>query len=254
MILQSTVLDNKLNFTITEYDQENSIVDLKNKLLEIENKNDLSGLLIFASEGINGTICAKKNVIDTGDALEIQNSTFKDVSTEDMFNGVSPLARTNNENEMTMYIKDVNGSFQGSGKIYANGILVGDYVEELTITDNYHTGWWYINVGTSFNSTNLQETKPNLVVQNITLEGDTTNDPAFTNILDTKQSEDIVNNPTRASYYAVLSHQQGATEINLLDSRWVIRTELAHGNSLTVGDKFSAPLQFSLKNAAVYQY
>ena len=75
-------------------------------------------------------------------------------------------------------------------------------------------------------------------MQNITLEGDTTNDPAFTNILDTKQSEDIVNNPTRASYYAVLSHQQGATEINLLDSRWVIRTELAHGNSLTVGDKF----------------
>ena len=36
--------------------QENLILDLKNKLLEIENENDLSGLLIFASEGINGTI------------------------------------------------------------------------------------------------------------------------------------------------------------------------------------------------------
>jgi UPF0176 protein len=44
--------------------QENLILDLKNKLLEIENKNDLSGLLIFASEGINGTICAEKNLID----------------------------------------------------------------------------------------------------------------------------------------------------------------------------------------------
>ena len=44
--------------------QENLILDLKNKLLEIENKNDLSGLLILASEGINGTICAEKNVID----------------------------------------------------------------------------------------------------------------------------------------------------------------------------------------------
>ena len=44
--------------------QENLIVELKNKLLEIENENDLSGLLIFAREGINGTICAKKNVID----------------------------------------------------------------------------------------------------------------------------------------------------------------------------------------------
>ena len=44
--------------------QENLILDLKNKLLEIENENDLTGLLIFASEGINGTICAEKNVID----------------------------------------------------------------------------------------------------------------------------------------------------------------------------------------------
>ena len=44
--------------------QENLILDLKNKLLEIENENDLSGLLIFAREGINGTICAEKNVID----------------------------------------------------------------------------------------------------------------------------------------------------------------------------------------------
>ena len=44
--------------------QENLILDLNNKLLEIENENDLSGLLIFASEGMNGTICAEKNVID----------------------------------------------------------------------------------------------------------------------------------------------------------------------------------------------
>ena len=44
--------------------QENLILDLKNKLLEIENENGLSGLLIFASEGINGTICAEKNVIN----------------------------------------------------------------------------------------------------------------------------------------------------------------------------------------------
>ena len=43
--------------------QEKLILDLKKKLLEIEIENDLSGLLIFASEGINGTICAEKNVI-----------------------------------------------------------------------------------------------------------------------------------------------------------------------------------------------
>ncbi len=44
--------------------QKKFILDLQSKLLEIENENDLSGLLIFASEGINGTICAEKNVID----------------------------------------------------------------------------------------------------------------------------------------------------------------------------------------------
>jgi len=44
--------------------QENLILELKDKLLNIENKKDLSGLLIFASEGINGTICAEENVIE----------------------------------------------------------------------------------------------------------------------------------------------------------------------------------------------
>jgi len=44
--------------------QENLILDLKNNLLDNENENDLSGLLIFASEGINGTICAEKKLID----------------------------------------------------------------------------------------------------------------------------------------------------------------------------------------------
>ncbi len=44
--------------------QENLILELKDKLLNIENKNDLSGLLIFASEGINGTICADEDVIE----------------------------------------------------------------------------------------------------------------------------------------------------------------------------------------------
>ena len=44
--------------------QEKLIFKLKNELLNVENKNDLSGLLIFASEGVNGTICAQENVIE----------------------------------------------------------------------------------------------------------------------------------------------------------------------------------------------
>ena len=44
--------------------QEDLIHDLKNKLWKIEKSNDLSGLLIMAREGINGTICAEENVIE----------------------------------------------------------------------------------------------------------------------------------------------------------------------------------------------
>ena len=36
--------------------KEKLILELKDKLLSIENDNDLSGLLIIAKEGINGTI------------------------------------------------------------------------------------------------------------------------------------------------------------------------------------------------------
>ena len=44
--------------------QENLIIELKDKLISIANDNDLSGLLIIAKEGINGTICAEENIIE----------------------------------------------------------------------------------------------------------------------------------------------------------------------------------------------
>jgi len=62
--------------------QENLFVELKDKLLNIENKYNLSGLLIFAGEGINGTICAKKDVIEIfmcllNDYIDIRNLNIK---------------------------------------------------------------------------------------------------------------------------------------------------------------------------------
>ena len=44
--------------------KEKLILELKDSLLNIEKKNYISGLLIFASEGINGTICAEEDVIE----------------------------------------------------------------------------------------------------------------------------------------------------------------------------------------------
>ena len=44
--------------------QEKLILELKDNLLSIDNGNDLSGLLIIAKEGINGTICAEEKIIE----------------------------------------------------------------------------------------------------------------------------------------------------------------------------------------------
>ena len=142
------------------------------------------------------------------------------------------------DNNLQLYLNNINGALGDEGTITTSGITVGSYEVYEKITDNYHSGWWYVNVGQSFNSANIQETNANLVVQNITISGEILNDPPFTNILDTKQNENIVQEPTRSSYFAVLSHKQGGTDVDILDSRWVVRTPLAHGNSLQVGDKF----------------
>ena len=183
----------------------------------------------------NHTIVDKvQHIIHIQSALSIPNAGS--AITTDTCRATIQYRRTNNENEMTAYIKDVNGSFQGTGKIYSDGILIGDYVEVLQITDDYHTGWWYVNAGSTFTSSNLSETNANLVVQDITPENDTVNNPYFSNILDTKQLQNL-SNPTRASEFGILSHTQGQSNIQVLDSKWWIRTPLAHGNSLTVGDK-----------------
>ena len=45
--------------------QENIILELKKNLLIFEKKNEISGLIIIAKEGINGTICGEEIIVDT---------------------------------------------------------------------------------------------------------------------------------------------------------------------------------------------
>ena len=49
--------------------QEYLIIELRDKLLNLEKTNEFSGLLIIAKEGINGTICARESTINN--VLEI---------------------------------------------------------------------------------------------------------------------------------------------------------------------------------------
>ena len=79
--------------------QENLILDLKNKLLEIENENDLSGLLIFASEGINGTICAEKNVINFVINLLNKYAGNRNLNIKVNFSKRESLQKTKNKNQ-----------------------------------------------------------------------------------------------------------------------------------------------------------
>ena len=202
-----------------------------------------AGLLPFNGDStlteslINGnhTIVNKvQHIIHIQSALSVPDAGAE--ITTDTCRATIAYRRTNDENEMTVYIKDVNGAFQGSGKIYANGILIGDYEESLNITDNYHSGWWYVSIGSTFSSTNLTETNANLVIQDITPENEIVNNPFFSNILDTKFVSSV-SNPTKASEFGILSHTQGQSDIQVLDSKWWIRTPLDHGNSITPGDK-----------------
>lgn len=145
--------------------------------------------------------------------------------------------KLNNLNQMNVYLSDINGTISGSGEASQNGILIGNFERKLQIGDNYHEGWWRINVGSTFSSTELEETNANLVVQTIKLENENPVTPDFTNILDVLNQRDLTE-PTRPSQLGVLSHVQGQTNINQLDGRWWFRSELTAGASMTVGDKF----------------
>ena len=71
-------------------------------------------------------------------------------------------------------------------------------------------------------------------MRNITPETQS-NDPFFSNILDTKQLEDLTN-PQEYPRSAYSIHK-GKVISQVLDSKWYVRTPLAHGNSISPGDK-----------------
>ena len=61
-----------------------------------------------------------------------------------------------NDNKLILYLNNINGELTDTGNIKGN-ILLGTYTTINKIDDNYQPGWWYVNVGANFNSTNLEE-------------------------------------------------------------------------------------------------
>ena len=194
---------------------------------------------VLTESFLNGehTIAAKVDAVLYIESTLFVPSVGSEITTE---TGKATVTHTtlNSNNQMNIYLSNVNGSIGADGVLTQNGIEIGDFVRDLQIGDDYHIGWWKINVGSTFNSQELYEANPNLVVKTIKLEGDvTTPTPPFTNILDTVAIRDITK-PTKPSLIGVLSHVEGQTLINKLDGRWWYRSEATHGASMTVGDTF----------------
>lgn len=156
--------------------------------------------------------------------------------------------KVNDDNQMTVYIDDINGTFAGVGTLTQNNVTVGDYKTILESNDTYHNGWWKVEVGSTFNSEELEETDPQLVINTIKVEGDLlTPTPIFTNILDVQVQQDI-SLPTQPSLIGTLSHTEGATLIDRIDSKWFIRSEAVAGASVELGDKIKVWLNDIIYN------
>jgi len=135
--------------------QENLIIDLKNKLLEIEYENDLSGLLIFANEGINGTICAEKNVIDIVINLLNKYTDNKNLNIKSSFSKIKVFKRLKikiKKEIVTMGIPEINPSEDNGTYIDSanwNKLIKNQNTIVIDTRNNYE-----VSIGTFQNSIN----------------------------------------------------------------------------------------------------
>ena len=164
--------------------------------------------------------------------------------------------------KLVLYIKDTNGVFAPSGTITnSNGTPIGEYTQpNYNGTTGAVGGWWYINTGTNY-LTSDEFTEPKdygvpgygLIYQDVLVYNELTSTYARTTPNFYKNILDDVNStifPTRdePGFIGILSHR-GAAYINedvegvqnILDNRWLMRVppSLA-GVITTAGDKFRA--------------
>ena len=164
--------------------------------------------------------------------------------------------------KLVMYIKDTNGVFGPTGTVTnSNGTLIGEYTQpNYNGTTGAAGGWWYINTGTNYlTSDEFTEAKDfgvpgyGLVYQDVLVYDENTQTYArtipnfYANGLDDVQNTIF---PTRDEpvFVSVLSHR-GAAYINvdndgvqnILDNRWLMRVPSALNGEITqAGDQFRA--------------
>ena len=148
---------------------------------------------------------------------------------------------TTDDNRTNIYINNINGSIDETGEIFnANGnVLIGEYERVFPRDEKYNNfeNFWYINVGTSFNSDVVAETNANLVVRYIAKSEEMSYSTLpYYNIYNNVQN-DTDNNVTDISYIESLSYIEGQTEIERLSLNWILRLPV-ESTEFSAGDEF----------------
>ena len=162
--------------------------------------------------------------------------------------------------KLVVYLKDTNGVFGPTGTISnANGTLIGEYTQpNYNGTTGAIGGWWYIDVGTNY-LTSDEFTDPKdfgvpaygLIYQDVLVYDELTDTYARTtpnfykNVLDDVSST-LFPSVDEPGFVSVLSHRGAAyTNVDvdgvqsILDNRWLVRIPKSlEGDINAPGDKF----------------
>ena len=158
-----------------------------------------------------------------------------DTITSTLGKGTVQYRFNNPDNKTLIYVKDVNGDFAETGELYSGIVFLGEYEKLFATEYTGYNGWWYVDVGTTFNSTEVAETNPNLIYKDFIKQEESTTPVDYYNIFDNLQTRSAIQ-VTPISHIETLSFIEGQTEIERLDTRWYFRSPV--DADLEVGDTF----------------
>ncbi len=154
----------------------------------------------------------------------------------------------------TVYLSDVNGTFDQSGSVFVGTIRIGDYTEDYTNLTSGLGGYWFINTPTyttSADSTNIfVDPGHGLIYQDLLTTASGRSTPNFYhNITDARQLavQDANNSGStlslmdQASFAQTLTYEGDPLEVFALQESplWVVRGNKPFTDTLSIGSKFN---------------
>ena len=153
---------------------------------------------------------------------------------------------------VTIYMKDVNGTFPGTGSLFlTNGDFVGEYEKKLESDGADYTaewgGYWVINVDQAYvtgptESTNVDSSK-GLIYEDFTPLGQTNQARRYFNVLDVDDDSTVNSENTIGSYIRTLSNQgapgaEGVTD-PILSDLYIMKAPKAFTDTVSAGQKIN---------------